>query len=137
MSASDKFSVHVSDRVQREAEGGTDAWAKIIAWSKQEGMLNLGQGFPDFVPENVLSTLKAGVAHALDENSLNQYSPQTGLPVLRQAIADMHRVHYGQVVDPVSEVCVLPSGTSGIFATVQALCNPGDEVVIFEPFFPW
>ena len=132
-----KFSVHVSDRVKRESEGGTDAWARIIEWSKKEGMLNLGQGFPDFVPEKTLAVLREGADEALGENGLNQYSPQTGLVSLRTAISELHRVHYQQQVDAASEVCVLPSGTAGIFATVQAFCNPGDEVVIFEPFFPW
>ena len=104
---------------------------------QKEGMLNLGQGFPDFVPEKTLAVLREGADEALGENGLNQYSPQTGLVSLRTAISELHRVHYQQQVDAASEVCVLPSGTAGIFATVQAFCNPGDEVVIFEPFFPW
>jgi N-succinyldiaminopimelate aminotransferase len=132
-----KFSPYASERVLREASGGTDAWAKIIEWSKAEGMLNLGQGFPDYVPASVMATLKTGVAEAMEDNALNQYSPQTGLPSLRGAIAELFRVFYGRAVDPATEVLVLPSGTSGIFAAVQAFCNPGDEVVIFEPCFPW
>lgn len=128
---------YVSDRVLREIGGGTAAWAKIIAWSKKPGMLNLGQGFPDFVPEEQMKILKAGVTEALADNVFNQYSPQRGLPSLRNAIADLYHTFYKRVLDPEKEVCVVPSGTSGIYATVQAFVNPGEEVVIFEPFFPW
>jgi len=128
---------YVSDRIAREEGGGTSEWADIIAWGKREGMLNLGQGFPDFVPEDTLAILKEGVADALDVNALNQYSHQNGLIGLRQAISDAHKVFYKQKVDPNGEICVMPSGTNGIFATVQAFCNPGDEVILFEPFFPW
>jgi N-succinyldiaminopimelate aminotransferase len=100
-------------------------------------MLNLGQGFPDFVPAKPMRALKEGVAEAMESNALNQYSPQNGLQALRDAIAHMFRVHYSRTVDSATEVCVVPSGTSGIFAAVQAFVNQGDEVVIWEPIFPW
>ena len=131
------FTRYISARVAREAGKGTSEWAKIIKWAKQPGMLNLGQGFPDFVPDFTMSGLSAGVKDALQDNQLNQYSQQTGLLELREAIARLHKVHFGETVAAADEVAVMPGGTGGLFAAAQAFVNPGDEVVVFDPSFPW
>ena len=67
---------------------------------------------------------------------LSQYSPMRGNERLRKAIVNLRKTMYGEQIDD-GQVCVVCSATEGIYATMQAFVNPGDEVVLFEPFFPW
>jgi N-succinyldiaminopimelate aminotransferase len=95
------------------------------------GSLNLGQGFPDrdgppAVVEAAVEALRTG--H-------NQYAPGIGVPELRAAVAEHQGRHYGLPVDPDSQVVVTAGATEAIAAAVLALVNPGDEVVVLEPFY--
>ena len=128
MSADAGLSVYASKRCTREAQGGTAHWAKILARGAKKENMNLGQGFPDHVPDSTLNVLQSGVSEALQENKFNQYSPQPGLLSLRTAIAELHQVFHSSSVNPENEVCVVPGGTAGIFAAIHATINPGDEV---------
>jgi hypothetical protein len=97
----------------------------------RHGAINLGQGYPDFdgpefVKEAGIAAIRAGK---------NQYSPMIGLPELRQAVAEHQRRFYGLAYDPDREVTVYAGATEGIFSTLQALCDAGDEVVLFEPYY--
>jgi aspartate/methionine/tyrosine aminotransferase len=95
------------------------------------GAINLGQGFPDFpAPEE----LKRAAAHAIAEDH-NQYPITWGVPGFRQAIADTYERDYQLVVDPEVEVCVTCGSTEAMIATFLGLLDPGDEVVVFEPFY--
>eukprot|EP00730_Choanoeca_flexa_P012938 TRINITY_DN4789_c0_g1_i1.p2 TRINITY_DN4789_c0_g1~~TRINITY_DN4789_c0_g1_i1.p2 ORF type:complete len:147 (+),score=27.39 TRINITY_DN4789_c0_g1_i1:135-575(+) len=75
------------------------------------------------------------------DNSLatqyNQYSPMQGAIELRQAIADFNRTIYGAEYNSDNEVLIATSGTEALYNIVMALVNPGEHVVVFEPFFPW
>ncbi|MFL6452049.1 MAG: pyridoxal phosphate-dependent aminotransferase [Bryobacteraceae bacterium] len=97
----------------------------------QHGAVNLAQGFPDFsAPETVKLAAQGAIAA-----DINQYSITWGLKPFRQAISDYYRRFYGLHFDPEREITVCCGATEGMMATVLALLNPGDEVVVFEPFY--
>jgi aspartate/methionine/tyrosine aminotransferase len=98
----------------------------------EHGAINLGQGYPDFAcpPE-----LKAAAAKAI-EADLNQYPMTYGMPELRRAIAaKTARTYPGWTVDPETELCVTCGATEALVAVTFALLDPGDEVVLFEPWY--
>src|SRR5215204_187753 len=116
---------------ERLAEFGTTIFAEMSALATRTGAINLGQGFPDTdgppeVIEAAVAALRAGV---------NQYPPGAGIPALRAAIATHQRRFYGIDLDPDGEVLVTTGATEGIAAALLALCDPGDEVVTFEPYY--
>jgi aspartate/methionine/tyrosine aminotransferase len=97
----------------------------------RHGAINLAQGFPDFsAPE----ALKEAARQAIS-NNFNQYAITWGAKSLRDAIAAKYRRTYGLEVDPETEVTVCCGSTEGMIASLTAVTNPGDEVVIFEPFY--
>jgi aminotransferase len=93
--------------------------------------INLAQGFPDFDPPTEL--LDAAVA-AL-RSGWNQYAITWGSPRLREAIADKVARYNGIAVDPERHITVTCGATEAMMATLLAVINPGDEVVLFEPFY--
>ncbi len=93
--------------------------------------INLGQGFPD--TEGPADIVQAAADALLDQR--NQYPPLAGLPELRQAVADCNRRFYGLAVDPAREVVVTSGATEALTASLMALVDPGDEVVLIEPFY--
>ena len=95
------------------------------------GAVNLAQGFPDFPAPEWLKTA-AAEAIAADHN---QYPITWGIPPLRQAIADKTRRHYGLEIDPAREITVVCGATEGMAAVLLALVDPGDEVIVFEPYY--
>jgi aspartate/methionine/tyrosine aminotransferase len=110
---------------------GTTVFTVMSALAVQHGSINLGQGFPDYEgPEDVVKA----AAEALLDNR-NQYPPMTGLPELRQAVAEANRRFYGLEVDPATEVVVTSGATEALTACLMAVLNPGDEVVLFEPLY--
>ena len=94
--------------------------------------INLGQGFPDTdgPPE-----LLAAAQRAIADGRGNQYPPGPGIPELRAAISRHQQAHYGLAFDPGSEVLVTVGATEAIAAAVLGLTRPGDEVVLFEPYY--
>jgi aminotransferase len=93
--------------------------------------INLAQGFPDFsAPE----ALKDAAREAI-RNDFNQYAITWGAKPLRNAIAAKYRRVYGLELDPETEITVCCGSTEGMIASLTAITNPGDEVVIFEPFY--
>jgi aspartate/methionine/tyrosine aminotransferase len=95
------------------------------------GAVNLAQGFPDFPAP---AEIKAAARQAIAED-WNQYPITWGMKPLRDAICESYRRFYGLEIDPEREVTVCCGATEGMIATLLALLNPGDEVVIFEPFY--
>ncbi|HVF05438.1 MAG TPA: aminotransferase class I/II-fold pyridoxal phosphate-dependent enzyme, partial [Frankiaceae bacterium] len=94
--------------------------------------INLAQGFPDFAcpPE-----LKAAAKAAIDAD-VNQYAITWGAKAFRDAIAaKVGRTYPGWVVDPETEVCVTCGSTEAMIATLLATVDPGDEVIVFAPFY--
>jgi N-succinyldiaminopimelate aminotransferase len=93
--------------------------------------VNLGQGFPDTDgPEELRE-----VAVAAIREGRNQYPPGNGIPELRHAVVDHQRTWYGLELHPETDVLVTVGATEAIAATMVALCEPGDEVVMFEPMY--
>jgi N-succinyldiaminopimelate aminotransferase len=106
-------------------------FATMSGLATRAGAINLGQGFPDTdgpqsLLEDAVSALRGGV---------NQYPPGRGVPDLRHAIAEHQRRFYGLDVDPDTEVLVTAGATEALAAALMALCAPGDEVVVLEPYY--
>ncbi|HEX5588083.1 MAG TPA: pyridoxal phosphate-dependent aminotransferase [Acidimicrobiia bacterium] len=109
----------------------TTIFAEMSALAVSTGAVNLGQGFPDTDgPPEVLDAAVAAI-RAGD----NQYPPGIGVPELRAAIAAHQRHWYDLEYDPDTEVLVTTGATEAIAASLLALCEPGDEVVTFEPYY--
>jgi aspartate/methionine/tyrosine aminotransferase len=95
------------------------------------GAVNLAQGFPDFpAPEEV----KRAACDAI-EADINQYSITWGAKAFRDSIARYYKRFYNLEIDPETELAVCCGATEGMVATMLALLNEGDEVVVFEPFY--
>jgi len=115
------------------ADGGLrpTIFAEMSALAVSTGSINLGQGFPDEDgPAEVLEAARQAIS-----DGFNQYPPATGMPVLRNAIAEHQQRFYGLAVDPDREVLVTAGATEALAATILALTQTGDEVVTFEPFY--
>jgi N-succinyldiaminopimelate aminotransferase len=105
-------------------------FAEMSALALRTGAINLGQGFPDCDgPPSLLAGAAANIT-----GGLNQYPPGIGVPALREAVATHQKRFYGLDVDP-DAVLVTTGATEAIAAAVLALCEPGDEVVTFEPYY--
>ena len=110
---------------------GTTVFTVMSALATQHRAINLGQGFPDTDgPADVIQA----AADALRDGR-NQYPPLTGVPELREAVARANRRFYGIDVDAATEVVVTSGATEAITASLMALLNPGDEVVLIEPLY--
>lgn len=95
------------------------------------GAVNLAQGFPDFpAPESIKQAAMAAI-----EADINQYSITWGAKPLRDAIVGKFERNYGLKLDPEREVTVTCGSTEAMIATLLATTNPGDEVIVFEPFY--
>jgi len=117
--------------VARMRAFGTTVFAEMTALAVRTGSINLGQGFPD--TDGPAAMLDRAVEAV--RSGLNQYPPGPGLPELRQAVAEHHKERYGLAYDPDGEVLVTVGATEAITAAVLALCEPGDEVIVFEPYY--
>src|SRR3984885_2355010 len=95
------------------------------------GAVNLAQGFPDFAAPAEIKQ----VARAAIEADVNQYAITWGAKNLRNAIAQQMGVWQGIAVDPEKEITVCCGSTEAMISTLLAICNAGDEVIIFEPFY--
>ena len=110
---------------------GTSIFAEMTALANQHQAVNLGQGFPDFATPDFL---KAAAREAIDAD-INQYAPSNGRFRLREAIAKKVEHHYRMTVDPDTQIAITTGATEALFAAILGLVNPGDEVIIFEPFY--
>lgn len=117
--------------VERMRGFGTTIFAEMSALAVQTGSINLGQGFPD--TDGPPALLEA--ACAAIRGGRNQYPPGPGIPELRAAIAAHQQQHYGLTFDPDTEILVTAGATEAIAATIMGLAGPGDEVVVFEPYY--
>jgi aminotransferase len=99
--------------------------------AQQHGAINLAQGFPDFPMPVPMKDAACAAIHG----DLNQYAVTWGAPPLRLAIAEKYRRWYGMEVDPDTEITVTCGATEAMAAVFLALIDPGDEVVILEPFY--
>jgi len=111
---------------------GTTVFTEINLLAQQYNALNLGQGKPDFdtPPDIVMQLVRTAQA-----GQYNQYAPGPGTASLRQAIVDHAARFYGLEIDPAKGVVVTSGATEGIFAAILGLVDPGDEVIVIEPFY--
>ncbi|QUH05335.1 pyridoxal phosphate-dependent aminotransferase [Saccharopolyspora erythraea] len=106
-------------------------FAEITELARRTGAVNLGQGFPDTDgPEGMLRVAQQAIA-----DGVNQYPPGAGAPELRGAIAAHRRSRYGIEHDPEGEILVTVGATEAMSAAMLALVEPGDEVVLIEPYY--
>ena len=110
---------------------GTTIFAEMTGLAIEHGAVNLGQGFPDFegpdfIKQAALDAIAAG--H-------NQYCRTHGIPELNRAIAEHQQRFWGLSYDPDTEITVYAGATEAIYATLAALCEVGDEVILFEPYY--
>ncbi|MBI2879958.1 MAG: aminotransferase class I/II-fold pyridoxal phosphate-dependent enzyme [Candidatus Tectomicrobia bacterium] len=118
----------LSQRVERFTESVIRGMTREC---NRYGGVNLAQGFPDFDgPEEVKEAARRAVAEGW-----NQYAITWGNPGIRRAIARKAAWYNGIEVDPEEEITVVCGATEGMIATLMAVLNPGDEAVIFEPFY--
>ena len=105
-------------------------FAEMTALAVRHDAVNLGQGFPDTDgPDGMLEAAKNALF-----GGANQYPPGPGRPELRAAIA-RHRLRYGTEYDPDTEILVTAGATEAIAAALLALTEPGDEVIVIEPYY--
>jgi N-succinyldiaminopimelate aminotransferase len=105
-------------------------FAEMSALAVRTGAINLGQGFPDTEgPPSLLADAASNITAGI-----NQYPPGPGVPELRAAVAEHQRRFYGVDLDP-DAVLVTSGATEAIASAVLALCEPGDEIVTFQPTY--
>lgn len=106
-------------------------FAEITELARRTEAVNLGQGFPDTDgPEGMLQAARQAIS-----DGVNQYPPGAGEPELREAISEHRRKQYGIEHDPEGEVLVTVGATEALTASMLALVEPGDEVVVIEPYY--
>ncbi len=119
---------YMADRV---SSFGTTIFSEMTALAIEHDAINLGQGFPDF---SAPSFIKQAAIQAI-QNDINQYAPSNGLLNLRAAIATKMQEFYDFEVDSSRELVVTSGATEALFAAIIGLVNPGEEVIVFEPFY--
>ena len=118
----------ISKRVQGFTESVIREMTRVV---NQYGGVNLAQGMPNFrPPQEVLDA-----AHRAIDGDFHQYAITWGAPALRRAIAEKYKKFCGIDVDPERNVTVCCGSTETMLSTLLAVLNPGDEVIIFEPFY--
>lgn len=110
---------------------GTTIFTTMSALAIEHNAINLGQGFPDFMMNEELVALVNKAM--LDGN--NQYAHMSGLPLLRQRIAEKVEMLYNKTINPETEITITPGGTYAIYTALTTVLQPGDEVIVFEPAF--
>jgi len=110
---------------------GTTIFTVMSALAAEKGAVNLGQGFPDFgcdpaLVDAVTTAMQAG--H-------NQYPPMTGVPALRQAVADKIAALHGKAYDANAEITITAGATQAILTAILAVVHPGDEVIVLDPCY--
>ena len=117
--------------VERMRGFGTSIFAEMSALALRTSSINLGQGFPDVDgPPEILDAAIRAIS-----NGHNQYPPGPGIPQLRAEIARHQARFYDLRFDPDDEILVTAGATEAIAAALMALAGPGDEVVMFEPYY--
>ncbi len=120
--------IGISKRVQGFTESVIREMTRVSA---QHGGINLAQGMPNFPPPREL----VEAAHRALDGDFHQYAITWGTPRFRRAVADKYRRFYGMELDPDQHVTVCCGSTETMIATLLAVLNPGDEVIVFEPFY--
>src|SRR5512142_893392 len=119
-------------RTARRTHGFTESVIReMTRVANEHGALNLAQGFPDFPCPDVLKEAAIAAIRA----DVNQYAVTWGAPRLRHAIAAAYGRFYGMEVDEAREVTVTCGATEAMASALMSIIDPGDEVLVFEPFY--
>ena len=119
-------------RTARRTHGFTESVIRgMTRLANEHGAINLSQGFPNFPAPAVL---KEAAARAIRDD-VNQYAITWGAARLRNALAAKYQDWYHLAVDPMTQVTVTCGATEAMAASLLAIVNPGDEVIVFEPFY--
>jgi N-succinyldiaminopimelate aminotransferase len=110
---------------------GTSIFTEMTLASNEHGALNLAQGFPDFDGPGEIFAL----AQAAMESGHNQYARSMGHPLLCESVARHLDRSQGLEYDPATEICITNGCTEALCASALGLLEPGDEVILFEPFY--
>jgi aspartate/methionine/tyrosine aminotransferase len=117
---------------KRLAPYGTTIFAEMTALAQAHDAINLGQGFPDWDgPEFI----KQAATNAMAAGGHDQYPPMPGLPELRIAVASRYSPLLSGRIDPDTEVTITCGCTEGLMVSMLGLLDPGDEVVVIEPYY--
>ncbi len=110
---------------------GTTIFTVMSRMASEEGAINLSQGFPGFRADPVLLELVGKYTR----DGYNQYPPMSGIPQLRQKLAEKTELTQAYFPDPETEVTIVSGATEALFSAVTAVVRPGDEVVLLEPAY--
>lgn len=118
--------------ISRKAQGFTESVIReMTRLCHMHDAVNLAQGFPDFpAPDEIKEAARRAI-----QDDVNQYAITWGAPSLRTAIAEKAGRLYGMEVDPETDVTVTCGATEAMIASILAVVDPNDEVVVFEPFY--
>jgi aspartate/methionine/tyrosine aminotransferase len=116
----------------RLAQFGVTIFSEMTALAQQHDAINLGQGFPNW---DGADFVKDAARRSLDEGGSDQYPPSPGVPALRERIADRYGPPLGRFLDPVTEITVTCGCTEALAASFLGLVDPGDEVIMIEPYY--
>lgn len=113
---------------------GPTVWTEFTRIGNEHNPVNLGQGFPDWLPPKfaVDSLIEAVLDSA---QSPHQYTRSAGHPNLVKQLARRYSMHMDREIDPMNEVAVTVGASQALYLSLQTLVKPGDEVILFEPFF--
>jgi N-succinyldiaminopimelate aminotransferase len=120
---------YLSQRI--ESFPSSTVFSEMDRLAAKYNAINLGHGFPDFAAPHFL---KAAAVRAI-ENDVNQYTSAWGNLKLRQAIAQRMLANYGLSYNPETDITITQGATEAISAAIFGLVNPGDEVILFEPYY--
>lgn len=110
---------------------GTSIFTVMTQMATEHNAINLSQGFPNFPVDKRLTDIVARLA----TQNVHQYTPMSGFPPLLEKIAKLTQQSYQRSVNPKDEILITAGATEGIFASIQALVNANDEVIILDPSY--
>lgn len=118
----------IADRI---SSMNTSIFAVMSKMAAEYNATNLGQGFPDFDgPTWIMDE-----AHKQMKEGKNQYAPSQGIFTLRYEISQVQQKYYSLEYDPESEITVTTGATEALYCAINGIINPGDEVILFEPYY--
>jgi aspartate/methionine/tyrosine aminotransferase len=121
----------MKDTALRIADFKDSIFGVISRLAREHSAVNLGQGFPDFDGPNWLKD----IAYKKMQEGHNQYAPFPGTANLRQEVSNYYKSFYSLNYNPETEITITVGATEAIYLVITALINPGDEVIVLEPFY--
>lgn len=120
-----------SPTAERFRPFGTTIFAEMTRLAQEHKAVNLSQGFPDFDGPDFV---KQAAKEAIDRGH-NQYARSAGVPELASAVAERFERRTHRSVDPLAQITITSGCTEALAAAILGIVNPGEEVILFEPFY--